>query len=104
MIFVDALGYSVVPFVNNPSAGQLRKTLTDWVGAARLISEDSFVLYYAGHGHVDPSGDYLYTRGFRKDATADGLKSQALVEMILGRKARRASCGWFSIVTMRAAS
>jgi hypothetical protein len=87
-VFVDGLGYTPGPLLDNPSAAELRAGLNRWLAETKLTSEDAVVIYYSGHGHIAPTGHYLYTRDFHKDAVADGLRSHALIELVVGRKAR----------------
>lgn len=87
-VFVGSLGYAPVTLPPNPSASELRQGLNHWLRQTALTDDDAVVIYYSGHGHIDVTGHYLYTAGFRKDALADGLRSNVLVDLVLGRAAR----------------
>ena len=54
----------------NPTSNRLLNTLDDWFVDSRRDSTDWIVLYYNGHGKLEPNGElYLLTSNYKNDRT-----------------------------------
>jgi hypothetical protein len=87
-LFAD-LGYQLGPSLDEPSAGELRLILCDWLSSVELSSTDALVIYYSGHGFIAGAAHYLCTKGCdptRVGATA--FKTEDLLELVVRRRDR----------------
>jgi hypothetical protein len=87
-LFAD-LGYQAGPSIRDPSAGEVRAVLGDWLASVQLSNNDALVIYYSGHGAIAGGAHYLCTRGCdvtRVGATA--FKTEDFLELVVRRRDR----------------
>jgi WD40 repeat protein len=92
-LFGDGLGYQrVLPEIGaDPTAGEVRKRISEWFHSPERRAEDVVVLYFAGHGTTASTGThYLCTTDYEQtNPAATSLRTADLLEWLAGTPVQR---------------